>query len=184
MWEEGDGMSHDVTMQRGHTVAGTREGLPAKPLNTSAVTLVLTPGKRDIHRLSVNIQSPLAITGDKKHLLKHAWNCSSHLYIQKTWYFPPPNFAKKGIKKETVWPREIKRTAICNQPFKTSKYPIALQSLHRPREEIPFRQRKEPSPSYRIILLKDDNYLICGSFLNTSFLFCCFFCNQITSSSH
>lgn len=64
---------------------------------------------------------------------------------------PPPHFAKSAIIG-TVWPAEIKRTANCNQPLKTPKFPTALQSLHRPREEIPFRQRKELSPSYRIIL--------------------------------
>lgn len=55
-WEGYDGASHDMTMQCGHMVEGTREGLPAKPLlNISAVTLVLTPGKRDKNQLSVNI---------------------------------------------------------------------------------------------------------------------------------
>lgn len=34
-------------MQCGHATEGTGEGLPVKPLHTSAVTCVLTPGKRD-----------------------------------------------------------------------------------------------------------------------------------------
>lgn len=48
-------MLSDATMRCGHAVEGTGEGLPAKPLNTSAVTLVLTLGKRDKNQLSVNI---------------------------------------------------------------------------------------------------------------------------------
>lgn len=112
---------------------------------------LLSKGRRMRNLLSLNIQAPLIIPGDKRHLPKCPWNHSSHLCILKTLLSLPYHFAKSTIMR-TVWPAEIKRTANCNQPLKTPKFPIASQCLLHPREEIPFRQRKEPSPSYRTLL--------------------------------
>lgn len=143
--------------QCGQAMEGTGEGLPAKPLHTSAVTCVLTPGKRDEESALCEHpgsspqhgrqETPAQMSLEQLLPLAYPKNPSLFGLVLP----PPPHFAKSAIIG-TVWPAEIKRTANCNQPLKTPKFPTALQSLHRPREEIPFRQRKELSPSYRIIL--------------------------------
>lgn len=136
---------------------GIGEGLPANPppppfLHTSAGTCGLTAGRRDGEPALGEHPGSARHPGRRETPARTSPEQLLTLsYPKKNPTSPTPAFAMSAVTG-TERPAEIKRTANCNQPLQTPQFPIAPQSPQRPGEEIPFRQRKELSPSYRIIL--------------------------------